>query len=262
MGLREAMTHRPWPVPDGPWIMEQTWHNLLFAHWPVPVAALRALVPAGLTIDTFGGQAWLGVIAFRLTGIRLRGTPPLPGVSRFPEINLRTYVTCGGKPGVLFLSMDADNRLGIALARPWFRLPYCRAAIRFAAGPDGVAMTCRRTEPGAPPAQFVAHYGPAGPVGRAAPGSLAAWLTERYCYYSADGRGRLARCEIAHPPWPLQVAAAQIGANTLAAAVGLPAPAGPPLLHYAHRIRAVIWPVRRVTDRSLAGAHRAAPIPG
>src|SRR5918911_3016504 len=79
--------HRPWPLPDGPWIQGQTWLDLLFAHSRLPVEGLRPAVPAELPIDTFDGRAWLGITPFRVSGLRARGTPPPPGVSRFPETN-------------------------------------------------------------------------------------------------------------------------------------------------------------------------------
>src|SRR5438477_12930899 len=113
------------------WLMAQTWRDLLFAHWPVALDQLTRAVPPPLSLDTFQGQAWLGVVAFQISDIHLRGWPALPGVSAFPEVNLRTYVTLDGRPGVLFLSLHCPNRLGMALARPWFRLPYRFATVAF-----------------------------------------------------------------------------------------------------------------------------------
>src|SRR5690349_15567099 len=103
--------------PAGPWIMHQNWHDLLFAHWPVPVETLRPLIPAGLSLDTYNGEAWLGLIAFNLSGIRLRGLPPVPFTCQFVELNVRTYVIRDGKPGIYFLSLDASNALAGAIAR-------------------------------------------------------------------------------------------------------------------------------------------------
>ncbi|HMA35305.1 MAG TPA: DUF2071 domain-containing protein, partial [Chloroflexia bacterium] len=214
--------------------MTQTWHNLLFAHWPMPVDVLRPLVPADLTIDLFGGQAWIGLVVFRLSGVRLRGCPAVPFVAAFPEINVRTYVHHHGRPGVHFLSLDADNRLAIALARPWFRLAYFPAAIAFQRRTDGISFSSRRTAPPAPPARFSASYRPTAAPFRAPPGSLAHWLTERYCYYSADRQGRLYRCDIHHAPWRLQPARALIQENTMALAHGIVLPSTAPTLHYAH----------------------------
>jgi uncharacterized protein DUF2071 len=98
----EEISHRPWPLPACRWVMAQSWHDLLFAHWPVDISALRKAVPSALAIDTYQGQAWLGVVPFRMSGVRLRGTPPVPWLSAFPELNVRTYVVAEGKPGVWF----------------------------------------------------------------------------------------------------------------------------------------------------------------
>src|SRR5688572_8752233 len=121
--------HRPWPMPEGPWIMTQSWHDLLFAHWPVAVEALREMLPPGLEVDLFDHRAWLGVIPFHMTNVAPRGVPSLPWVSAFPEINVRTYVRVDDKPGVYFFSLDAGNRLAVAAARMLFGLPYYSASI-------------------------------------------------------------------------------------------------------------------------------------
>src|SRR6185436_12288097 len=105
--------YRPWPPPARSWVMAQSWHQLLFAHWPVDAGALRGLIPRPLEIDAFEGQAWLGVVPFTMTGIRLRWLPPVPGLSAFHELNVRTYVTLGDRPGIWFLSLDASNRVAV-----------------------------------------------------------------------------------------------------------------------------------------------------
>ena len=240
-------THRPWPLPDRPWIMTQTWHNLLFAHWPISPDGLRQHIPPPLELETFDGSAWLGVVAFRLSKIRLRRMPEVRLVSHFNEINLRTYVTFGGKPGVLFLSMDADNALAVSMARPWFRLPYTLARIEFRETSECYTVDSRRTGQGLAEARFKARYRPSSPIYTAKPGTLEHWLTERYCYYSVTSR-HLFRCEILHPPWPLQSACAQIEANTLAYPRGIDADSCSPLLHYAHRMTALIWRLERMRN--------------
>jgi uncharacterized protein YqjF (DUF2071 family) len=241
--------HRPWPPPAGPWIMAQSWHDLLFAHWPVAAAALRPLVPAALRLDTFGGQAWVGVIPFHMTGVRPRGVPPLPRLSAFPELNVRTYVALDDKPGVYFFSLDARSALAVSAARLFFRLPYYRARMAVAVTGDLVDYRSRRTHPGAPPAELVARYGPRGLGSRWAPGSLDHWLTERYCLYTTDPAGdpagRPYRAEIHHAPWPLQPAHATFERNDMAAAAGIALPDAPPLLHFARRLDVVVWPLRR-----------------
>lgn len=235
--LRHA-AHRPWPVPDRPWLQGQTWRDLLFAHWPLPPEALRPAVPAELPIDTFGGSAWIGVTPFEVCGLRLRGTPPIPALSRFPEANVRTYTTLHGKPGIWFLSLDTPSRLAVAGARRAFRLPYHRAHAEIRRREGGVAY---RTHRAAPAAGLDVRYRPEGPARPAEPGTLEHFLTERYCLYALDERHRVRRADIHHPPWPLQPAEAELDRNTMTAPYGIELPPEPPLLHFAARLDVVIW---------------------
>jgi uncharacterized protein YqjF (DUF2071 family) len=224
--------------------MGQTWEDLLFAHWRVPAAALRPLVPPALDVDVFDGTGWLGVTPFRISGLRLRGTLPFPRVSTFLELNVRTYVTLEGKPGIWFFSLDAESRLAVEAARRGYRLPYHHA--RMAARREGDWIAYESSRVGrSDPHVFSARYRPAGETFQATPGSLEEFLAERYCLYASDGRDRLFRADIHHPPWPLQRAEAAIELNTMAPA-GLELPDEPPLLHFSARQDVVIWPLRAV----------------
>jgi uncharacterized protein YqjF (DUF2071 family) len=227
--------------------MRLTWNELLFAHWPVPAAALAPHIPAGLTLDTYEGQAWVGVVPFHMTGVRVRGLPPIPTAARFAEINLRTYVVAGEKPGVWFFSLDAASPLAVAIARATFFLPYFNARFSIQQR-DGAAVeyTSRRTHRGAPPGEFAGWYRPTGPVFQTRRGTLEDWLTARYCLYSLGAGGRLFRGEIHHAPWPLQIAEAEITRNTLASGQGITLPDTAPLLHYAHQLEVLCWPIGRV----------------
>ena len=118
--------------------MEQTWNDLLFAHWPVAPENLRPLVPPVLPLDTFNGQCWAAVTPFHMTGIRGRWMPPIPGTSSFPELNVRTYVNYGGKPGVFFFSLDAASRLAVWGARAAYHLPYFYARMKVRTEKDRV----------------------------------------------------------------------------------------------------------------------------
>jgi uncharacterized protein YqjF (DUF2071 family) len=225
--------------------MAQTWHDLLFAHWPVEPAVLRPLLPAPLQIDTFNGRAWLAVVPFRMTGVRLRGTPSLPWLSAFPELNVRTYVTTGGKPGVWFFSMDAANSLAVAIARAWFHLPYFRARMGCAEHEDWIHYQSERIHRGAPAALLKGRYRPVGGVVSPQPGTLEHFLTERYCLYTADTHGQIIRGEIHHPPWPLQPAEAEFARNSMTESLGI-ALAPPPLLHFARNQHVLVWPPGRI----------------
>jgi len=236
----QEVAHRPWSLPAGPWVMAQTWHDLLFAHWPVDLAALRLLLPPQLQIDTCEGQAWLGVVPFRMTGVRLRGTPALAWLSAFPELNVRTYVTCGGKPGVWFFSLDAGNSLAVAIARAWFHLPYFRARMSCVETDGWIHYQSERTHRGAPAGLLEGRYRPVGQVFSARCGTLEYFLTERYCLYTADRRGRIICGEIHHQPWPLQKAEAEFTGNTMAEALRI-ALISRPLLHFARRQDVLVW---------------------
>jgi uncharacterized protein len=237
--------HRPWPLPRGPWVMRMTWHDLLFAHWPLAPEALRPRVPPNLSLDTLDGRAWLAVAPFHMSDVAPRGIPALPGVSAFPELNVRTYVTHAGKPGVLFFSLDAASRLAVEAARLLYRLPYYHAALSVTPDGEGVRYASRRLDRRGAGAEFRGRYAPVGPALRPLPGSLEHFLAERYCLYAPTPGGRLYRAEIHHAPWPLQPASAAIEVNTMAAAAGVQLPAGPPLLHFARRLDVVAWAPHR-----------------
>lgn len=238
-GILDRAGHRPWAMPDGPWIMTQSWHDLLFAHWPVAVRELRERVPPGLELDLFDGDAWLGIVPFRMTNVAPRRMAALPSVSAFNELNVRTYVTRGGRPGVYFFSLDADSRLAVTAARSLVGLPYHFARMSCERKGDGLTYASRRTS-GAH-AEFRGTYRPAGPVREPMPGSRDYFLTERYCLYTVDEASRVRRLEIHHPPWPLQPAEADIQVNGMADAAGIRLPAVAPLLHFARRQDMVAW---------------------
>ena len=244
--------HRPWPLPERSWLMAQTWTDLLFAHWSVEPEILRRVVPEQLPIDTFDGRAYVGVTPFGVRNLRLRPTLPVPFLSTFAEINVRTYVTIDGRPGIYFFSLDADSPLAVATARRAYRLPYFRARMSIRRDADDIEFTSRRIGHEAPArADFRARYRPTGDTFRARSGSLEHWLTERYCLYTFDDRRRVLRADIHHPPWPLQHAAADIDVNTMTAEIDLDL-AGAPLLHYAHRQDVVFWTIQPAGRESAA----------
>ncbi len=212
----------------------------MFAHWPVPVAELRRVVPSALPLDTFAGRAWLGVTPFLVRGLRPRLTPPFPYLSRFPELNVRTYVTVGGRPGIYFLSLDAARRLAVWGARRAFRLPYFHARMRAHRRDGVVTYSSERLSSDGEPATFLALYRPRAKQFVAATDSLEYFLAERYCLYTFDERLRVYRADIHHPPWPLQEAEAEIETNTMAEPLGIRL-TEEPLLHFARRQDVLIW---------------------
>jgi uncharacterized protein len=244
--LRQT-SHRPWPLPESEWAIAQDWNDLLFAHWPVPEEALRALVPAALEIETFDGTAWLGVTPFRLTGLRPRLLPALPIVSEFPEVNVRTYVRHADRPGIWFLSLDCPSALAVTAAGAAFHLPYRLAEIDMTQQAENVRFRARRTSPEQPPARFSATYGPTGRGAEASPGTFESWSVERYCLYAEREEDRsLWRAEIHHRPWVLRPAGADFVENSLPRAAGVDVPEVAPRLHYSSRVETVTWLPTRV----------------
>jgi uncharacterized protein YqjF (DUF2071 family) len=241
--VESQTAHRPWPVPDEPWVMAQTWDDLLFAHWRVAAEDVAQLVPQGLEVDQHEGSAWVGVTPFVLTGFRLRGTVPLPWLSTFPELNVRTYVTAEDKPGIWFFSLDAASRLAVEGARRAYKLPYYHAEMSARRRGGAVEYSSRRLDGGGE--SFAGAYRPTGNTFDAEPGSLEWFLTERYCLYAVD-RGRLHRAEIQHPPWPLQDARLDLAESSMAPH-GIELESAP-LCHYARRQDVLIWPLRPVAS--------------
>lgn len=266
--ILNARDHRPFPAPERPWVMRQEWHDLLFAHWAFDPGLIRPLVPAQLPLDLWRGQAYLAVAPFVVRGLRPRGMPSLAGISNFPEVNVRTYVTVEDKPGVYFFSLDAGNLSAVVGARVAYRLPYYLARMRIANSlPETPAYhpnTRKLRVSGAPVVGRVVYssrrvawknrpenpelritYSPCGDVLPWEQPSRAVerFLTERYCLYTVRA-GRIYRANIHHVPWPLQPATAEIEKNTIAAPLGLRLE-GKPLLHFSRFLDVLVWsPVR------------------
>ncbi len=241
-----AVASRPYPPPTSPYVLHQSWHNLLFMHWRVPKDALRRAVPAALPIDTFEGEVYIGVVPFMMRNVRPRYLPALPWLSSFPELNVRTYVTLDARPGVYFFSLDAANPVAVQFARTVFHLPYQNATMECAIENQRVHYASTRTDPYAAPAYFRASYRPTSAPFIPARGSLEYFLTARYCLYTTDARGNVLRAEIHHRPWYLQDAEADIETNTMTEQIDLKLPNDPPLLHYSEAMDMVTWlPTRR-----------------
>jgi uncharacterized protein len=239
---------RRWPV------MRQNWRELLFLHWPVPPEVLRPLVPLQLELDLFDGTAYVGLVPFTMTGVRPVGLPPVRGLSSFHETNVRTYVHREGRdPGVWFFSLDAANRVAVALARSWYHLPYYHARMfleREAAprpdDPRPILYAGVRRRPDPRPASYLIRAAPTGPVRSAGPGTLEHFLVERYLLYAlADDR--LYRGQVHHHPYPLQSANVLSLDESLLAAADIPRPDRPPLGHFARGVDVKVYAIQPAT---------------
>jgi len=227
----DETAHRPWPPPAGPWAQAQTRLDVVFAHWRVELDQAARLLPPGLPLDTQDGEAWVGLVTFRLGNLRLRGLPPLPRIT-FEQLDVRTYVTLDGRPGIWLCSMDVSNPILREAARRAHRLPAYRARItaedgRYEITRDGLG--------------FAARFRPHGEAFAATAGSLEHFLTERYCIYTADG-GRLYRAELHHKPWRLHTAEAEVETATLAP-VALD---GDPHVLWAAEHDVLVWPLEEL----------------
>ena len=225
--------------------MHQHWGKLLFMHWGIDAELLRSLIPAQLSIDTFEGKAWIGVVPFTMWGIRASLMPPIPGTGAFHELNVRTYVHYQGVPGVWFFSLDAANALAVWGARTFYHLPYLNARMSLVQNGNAIDYHSRRNDSLGSPADFRATWTIGGPLPQSEPWSLEFFLTERYCLY-AFHRDQLYRSRIFHQPWPLRSATLDSFESTMIQSLGIEEPAGAPLLYYAESIAVDIWPLWRV----------------
>jgi uncharacterized protein len=237
--LRET-DHRPWPLPARAWLVAQTWEDVVFAHWRVDADAVQALLPGGLEVDAFDGSAWLGVNAFRVESVRLHGTLPVPWVSSFPQLNVRTYVTAGRRPGLWFFSLDTPSMLAAETARLVYRLPWQTCRLEISERSGRLEVTAARTAGRA----FTARLSPRGAPTPAEPDTFERFFLERYCLYARDG-GRLQRADLHHRPWQVQPALGAVDLNTMGPPE-LHLGAEPPLLHVARLQDVLAWPLERV----------------
>ena len=236
--LGTASAQRPWPLPTAPWSHAETRRDVLLAHWGVPPEQLARLLPPGLAADTFGGAAWLGVSAYRVTGFRLRGLPPLPGIASFPRLEVCTPVTVGSRPGLWLFQLETGNRLVAEALKRTHRLPAYHASVTLQETPTGFEVDATRDGH-----SFLGRYARRGRPFVAEPGTLDHFLAERYALYTEDG-GRLYRLELNHPPWRLERATAEFGRTDLAPAH----PAGEPNLLYSAAQDVLLWPLEEARD--------------
>lgn len=214
-----------WPV------MMQGWKDLTFVHWSFDPAVVQRRLPPGLTVDTFEGRAWVGLVAFRMEDIRLPRLPAVPYLGTFPETNVRTYVRGpDGRPGVWFDSLDITRLIPVLVALGTYRLPYRWSEMSIEHPAGSVIYQARRRWPGARGATSRIVVKPGEPV--PVPNSLERFLTARWGLYSVFGR-RNVYAPVEHAPWPLRTATLEALDDELVMAAGYPAPSGEPLVHYS-----------------------------
>jgi len=237
---------------SGPRLLKMIWTHRLFLHWPVDPAMLRPHVPEQLEIDTAGNRAWLGITAFRLSGVRAVLAPPMPGLSSFNEVNVRTCVKYRGERGVYFFSADASSSVAVWTARTFLHLPYFRARIQVARRADTLKFASKRTHQGAPRAEFECQWTTGKPVPTARAGDLAHFLTERRQTFAMH-RGRVYACRVDHEPWPLREAKVTKFESTLFEAAGVRSPGGEPLAYHADELAVDMCSMREVDPAMAPG---------
>jgi len=242
----DEVDHRPFAHSRHPWIINQSWSELLFAHWVIPVAVMRQLVPPQFELDLYEGQAYIGVVPFLMQEVSPRYVPSMPWLSYFPELNVRTYVTYNGHPGVYFFSLDAGNPIAVWIACTFYHLPYFNAAMtcKVSASEGKQQITYRSVRSSQKsPCSLDMSYGPAGDVFLSRSGSLDHFLTERYCLFTIH-ENQVYRGDIHHKPWPLQPAWAQWRENRMVDPLGIRLE-GQPILHYVENIDTIEWAIKK-----------------
>ncbi len=214
--------------PSGPPRGYQRWLDLLFLHWPVPVQAMRALVPKDLELDLYDGHAWVGLVPFEMRGVRPRFAPKIAAFG-FLETNVRTYVRHRGEPGVYFLSLEAASWIGVKLGRWGWGLPYFHADMSISVSNDTFDYASCRADQSK--AELKVSYRRLEPMGPSEPGSPEFYFLERYLLFVSRS-GRIQRGQVSHTPYPVHRAELISLEDTLVAAAGLEV-SGPPVLVHA-----------------------------
>jgi uncharacterized protein len=232
----------PWPVR---WpVMYQTWTWLSFLHWSYDPAVVQRLLPKNLEVQTFQGQAWVGVTPFLLEDLRTPVAPALPWFTSFPETNVRTYVRGpDGREGLWFFSLDAARLEPVLVARSTYALPYMWSQMAVERDGSTIRYRSRRRWPGPNPApsQIIVEVGPA--LRPQELGEFDHYLTARWQLYTTLGP-LLARSTVEHEPWPLYRAVVRELETDLVAAAGLPDPEGEPVVHWSPGVRTRISALR------------------
>jgi len=239
--ILKAVNHRSYPPPQTPWLMTQSWDELLFAHWRVPVLQMASLLPKEFEVDTFDNSAWVGVVPFVMRKVRFARTPCLPYVSEFLELNVRTYVRYKGEPGVYFFSLDASSALAVDGARISYSLPYFNARMRKRQLDEWSLYESLREDKRGADCQLKVLYRPLSQKIDATkdPHGLPYFLTERYRLFTKKGDD-VYKAEVHHPPWPLELAEANFQSNTMLSPLGI-STSEEPVLYYSHQLLTLEW---------------------
>lgn len=236
----KMVDHRPFSLNRLPWVMTQTWEDVLFLHWPVDEQLLRKHIPETLELDVYEGKAWLGIVPFEVKGMRPRLLPTFPFIGSFLELNVRTYVKYKGKPGVYFFSLDTSNFVVVTMAKIGYALPYRHAEMKIERKHQEIILS-NNWKDEKQSEHFQCTYTPVSPIYYSEKGTLDHWLTERYCLWTVRGN-MLMRTDIHHTKWELQNAEVALHHNTMASFLPTSIYDKVPVAHYCQSKQAYFWP--------------------
>lgn len=236
---------RPFPIPDGPWLVTQTWNNLLFSHWPIPSKIIKEHLPSSLEVDLFDGQAWVGIIPFYVNHMRIRGLPSIPYFHAYVELNVRTYVTYKGTPGIYFFSLDANKWMHVIGAKIGAFLPYRYASMDMKEENHIIHFYSRRKHTKSEGEQLKLTYQSSSEIYLPNPDSLEYWLFERYCFFTSRGN-YLYRGDIHHDRWRVSDAKVMIHANSMASFLPHKYIESQPLVHFSRKKQVFAWALKRL----------------
>ena len=242
-----SVDHRPWPLPETSWRWRQSWLDLAFIHYPVAPDVLHAQLPPGVDLQQFNGSAWVGLVPFRMAGVMRRPLPSFPPFSSFPELNLRTYVEVGGRPGVWFFSLDTSCWPVVMGGRHIYNLPYHSARMAMSPWGGGTKFSSVRAKGDV---HFRARYAPSGKPVIAKAGTFEHWATERYCLYAHSQKQGVSRVEVHHAPWCLQSADVRIEENSVLEAAGIKPLRDSPICHYSKGVHVISFGKEKVLSES------------
>lgn len=213
-----------------PWIATQKWQEILFLHWPIPADILRKHIPSELELDLFDGHAWIGFVFFKAKGTRPRFMAPIPGLTSYLELNVRTYVTFNGRSGVYFFNLDANSKLAVFLAKIGNFLPYRLASMSLADSSGRyVSKSIQKHRHQEAELLDLSYEVIPGVLSR---NDLEYWLTERYCLWTKP-KEKLLRVDIEHSPWKLHYVRGKIHHNSMVQLVNGHLQRLQPFAHYS-----------------------------
>lgn len=246
MGREMRSDHLPFAMPERPFILSQEWRNLTFMHWEVSVEKLQPHIPDGLEIDLFDGKAYVGTIPFIMKNVRPRLLPAIPGISTFPEFNVRTYVKKNGKAGVLFLTLDAQSRITCFHAPRKYGLPYRYAKCQLSSGDGLYKWNSKRRSDGA---VLSGECRAKGDLMQAKKGSLEEFLFERYSLYT-NHKNKIHMAYTQHNPWQYQEGDVEITNNSLTESydLGIKDLLNPDHVHMSDGVHVHTWPIQQLEE--------------